>query len=162
MKKVIYPGSFDPVTYGHLDIARRAARLFDEVIFVVAVNPTKKPLFTTAERVNLIREATGNIAGITVTSSDDLIANFARKESAVALIRGLRHVSDFEYEFQMAMMNYHLNPEVATVLLIPHEKYVHLNSTVIKDIVRLGGDVSEFIPENVFSALRAKLFTRKI
>lgn len=156
MKKVIYPGTFDPVTYGHIDIARRAAKLFDEVILVVAVNPTKSPLFTVAERVALIEDATRELDNVRVTSSEDLIANFAREESAVALIRGLRHVSDFEYEFQLAMMNYHLNPEISTILLIPDDKYIHLNSSVIKDIVRLKGDVSEFIPQNVLEALKKK------
>lgn len=159
MKKAIYPGSFDPVTYGHLDIAQRAAALFDEVIFVVAVNPTKVPLLSTAERVKLIEIATGDMKNVKVTSSADLIANVARVESAVALIRGLRHVSDFEYEFQMAMMNYHLNPDVSTVLLIPDEKYIHLNSTVIKDIVRLNGDVSRYIPDTVLAALQNKLIS---
>ncbi|NQU27334.1 MAG: pantetheine-phosphate adenylyltransferase [Candidatus Marinimicrobia bacterium] len=159
MKKAIYPGSFDPVTYGHLDIAQRAAALFDEVIFVVAVNPTKAPLLSTAERVKLIEIATGDMKNVKVTSSADLIANVARVESAVALIRGLRHVSDFEYEFQMAMMNYHLNPDVSTVLLIPDEKYIHLNSTVIKDIVRLNGDVSRYIPDTVLAALQNKLIS---
>jgi len=159
MKIAIYPGSFDPVTYGHLDIAQKAAALFDEVIFVVAVNPTKAPLLSTAERVKLIEIATGDMKNVKVTSSEDLIANVARVESAVALIRGLRHVSDFEYEFQMAMMNSHLNPDVSTVLLIPDEKYIHLNSTVIKDIVRLNGDVSRYIPDTVLAALQKKLIS---
>ncbi len=156
MRKVIYPGTFDPVTYGHMDIAKRAAKLFDEVIFVVAVNPTKQPLFSVEERVYLLREAIGELDNATVTSSEKLIAEFARENSAVALIRGLRHVSDFEYEFQMAMMNYHLNPDVSTILLIPDEKYIHLNSTVIKDIVRLGGDVQEYIPAVVHRAIKDK------
>ena len=159
MKIAIYPGSFDPVTYGHLDIAQKAAALFDEVIFVVAVNPTKAPLLSTEERVRLIEIATADMKNVKVTSSEDLIANVARVESAVALIRGLRHVSDFEYEFQMAMMNSHLNPDVSTVLLIPDEKYIHLNSTVIKDIVRLNGDVSRYIPNTVLAALQKKLIS---
>ncbi len=159
MKKVIYPGTFDPVTFGHLDIARRAAELFDEVLIVVAVNPAKKPLFSTSERVELIRQAATDIRNVTVMSSEDLIANIAREEKAVALIRGMRHVSDFEYEFQMAMMNYHLNPQVSTVLMIPSEKFIHLNSTVIKDIVRLGGDVHDFIPETVLKVLQKKLLS---
>ena len=156
MKRVIYPGTFDPVTFGHLDIAKRASKLFDEVIFVVAVNPAKKPLFTTKERVDLIKAAAIDIPNIKVTSTKDLIANFSREVSAIALIRGLRHVSDFEYEFQMAMMNYHLNPEVSTILLIPDEKYIHLNSSVIKDIVRLNGDVSDYVPALVLDAIRRK------
>ncbi len=157
MKKVIYPGTFDPVTFGHLDIAKRAAKLFDEVLFVVAVNPSKQPLFTTAERVALIEESIQEMENVTVISSENLIANVAHEEAAVALIRGLRHVSDFEYEFQMAMMNYHLNSEVSTILMIPSEKFIHLNSTVIKDIVRLGGNVHDFIPGNVLEALQKKL-----
>ncbi|NQT96742.1 MAG: pantetheine-phosphate adenylyltransferase [Candidatus Marinimicrobia bacterium] len=156
MKRVIYPGTFDPVTFGHLDIAKRASKLFDEVIFVVAVNPAKTSFFTTEERVDLIKAVAIDIPNIEVTSTKNLIADFAHEVSAIALIRGLRHVSDFEYEFQMAMMNYHLNPEVSTILLIPDEKYIHLNSTVIKDIVRLNGDVSDYVPALVLDAIRRK------
>lgn len=156
MKRVIYPGTFDPVTFGHLDIAKRASKLFDEIIFVVAVNPAKTSFFTTEERVDLIKAVAIDIPNIEVTSTKNLIADFAREVSAIALIRGLRHVSDFEYEFQMAMMNYHLNPEVSTILLIPDEKYIHLNSTVIKDIVRLNGDVRDYVPALVLDAIRRK------
>ena len=134
MKTIIYPGTFDPIHNGHLDIAERAASLFDQLIFVVADNAEKSPMFTVEERIMMIERATKHINNITVTSTSDLIVNFAKKEKAVALIRGLRHVSDFEFEFQMAMMNFHLNPEIITLFMMPDEKYIHINSTVIKNV----------------------------
>jgi len=159
MKKVIYPGTFDPIHNGHVDIAERASKLFDELIFVVADNPSKKPLFTAAERVDMIRHATAHITNVSVSSTKELIVNFARKIKAIALIRGLRHVSDFEFEFQMAMMNYHLNPEITTILMMPDEKYIHLNSTVVKDVSSLRGDIDDYIPSIVQKYLKAKFNT---
>ncbi len=159
MKKVIYPGTFDPIHNGHVDIAERASKLFDELIFVVADNPSKKPLFTAAERVEMIRQATAHITNVSVSSTKELIVNFARKIKAIALIRGLRHVSDFEFEFQMAMMNYHLNPEITTILMMPDEKYIHLNSTVVKDVSSLKGDIEDYIPGIVQKYLKAKFNT---
>ncbi len=157
MKKIIYPGTFDPITNGHLDIAERASKLFDELIFVVANNPDKNQLFTVEERMEMISKSTDHLSNVKVESTKMLTVDFARDNSALAIIRGLRHVSDFEFEFQMAMMNYHLAPEITTIFMMPSEKYVHLNSTVIKDIAKLDGDVSDYVPKYVLEQLQLKL-----
>ena len=156
MKTIVYPGTFDPIHNGHLDIAERAASLFDRLIFVVAENAEKSPMFTVYERIKMIEEATNHIHNITVMSTSDLIVNFAKNEKAVALIRGLRHVSDFEFEFQMAMMNYHLNPKIITLFMMPDEKYIHINSTVIKDVAIREGDITPYVPKNVEECLKNK------
>ena len=156
MKTIIYPGTFDPIHNGHINIAERAATLFDKLIFVVADNEEKFPMFTVKERVLMIERATEHIKNITVSSTSDLIVNFAKSEKAVALIRGLRHVSDLEFEFQMALMNFHLNPKVITLLMMPDEKYVHINSTVIKNVSRLHGDISTYVPKSVEDCLKNK------
>ena len=157
MKKIIYPGTFDPITNGHLDIAERASKLFDELIFVVANNPDKNPLFNVEERMEMISRSTGHLSNIKVESTKNLTVDYARDNSALAIIRGLRHVSDFEYEFQMAMMNYNMAPEITTIFMMPSEKYVHLNSSVLKDIAKLKGDISEYVPEYVLEQLQSKL-----
>ncbi len=157
MKKIIYPGTFDPITNGHLDIAERASKLFDELIFVVANNPEKNQLFTVEERMKMISKSTDHLSNVKVESTKMLTVDFAKDNSALAIIRGLRHVSDFEFEFQMAMMNYHLAPEITTIFMMPSEKYVHLNSTVIKDIAKLDGDVSDYVPKYVLEQLQLKL-----
>jgi len=156
MRIAIYPGTFDPVHNGHIDIARRASRLFDRLIFAVAINPGKQPLFTAEERVYMIRTATEDLDNVTVVSTAGLVADFAREQKACVLIRGLRHVSDFELEFQMAMMNYHLNPDITTLLMLPSEKYIHLNSTVVKDVAKLEGDIKDYVPPVVMEQLNAK------
>ena len=156
MKTIIYPGTFDPIHNGHLNIAERAALLFDRLIFVVADNEQKSAMFTIQERVLMIERATEHIANITVSSTSDLIVNFAKNEDAVALIRGLRHVSDFEFEFQMAMMNFHLNPNIITLFMMPDEQYIHINSTVIKNVSRLRGNISNYVPINVEECLNSK------
>jgi pantetheine-phosphate adenylyltransferase len=156
MKTIIYPGTFDPIHNGHINIAERAAVLFDKLIFVVADNDQKSPMFNVKERIIMIERATDHIKNITVTSTTDLIVNFAEREKAVALIRGLRHVSDFEFEFQMAMMNFHLNPEIVTIFMMPDEQYIHINSTVIKNVARLHGDISTYIPKSVEDCLKNK------
>jgi pantetheine-phosphate adenylyltransferase len=156
MKTIIYPGTFDPIHNGHIDIAERAALLFDKLIFVVADNDQKSPAFTVEERILMIKGGTKHIKNITVSSTKDLIVNFAKKERAVALIRGLRHVSDFEFEFQMAMMNFHLNPEIITLFMMPDEQYIHINSTVIKNVSRLHGNVTPYVPKCVAECLNKK------
>ncbi len=156
MKTIIYPGTFDPIHNGHIDIAKRAALLFDKLIFVVADNDQKTSMFTVKERIIMIERATDHINNITVSSTSDLIVNFAKREKAVALIRGLRHVSDFEFEFQMAMMNFHLNPEIITLFMMPDEQYIHINSTVIKNVSRLHGNISTYVPKSVEECLKNK------
>ena len=156
MKTIIYPGTFDPIHNGHIDIAERAAVLFDKLVFVVADNDQKSPMFTVKERMIMIEKATEHIENVTVSSTADLIVNFARSENAVALIRGLRHVSDFEFEFQMAMMNFHLDPQIITLFMMPDEQYIHINSTVIKNVSRLHGNIAPYVPQSVAKCLNNK------
>ena len=156
MRIVVYPGTFDPIHRGHVDIAERASKLFDQIIFAVAINSEKNPLFTAEERIELILESTKNIPNVKAHSTSGLIADFARDHKAIALIRGLRHVSDFEFEFQMATMNHHLNDEVSTLLMVTSEHYIHLNSSVVKDVARLNGDVSKFVTPHVMDKLTEK------
>lgn len=156
MRKIIYPGTFDPIHNGHIDIATRAAKLFDVLEFVVAINVEKDPLFTVEERLALITESTKHIKNIKVNQFTGLVVDYAKSSDSIAIIRGLRHVSDFEFEFQMAMMNFHLNPDIASLFMMPIEKYIHLNSTVVKDVVKNGGDISAFVPSGVNDALLSK------
>ena len=156
MRRAIYPGSFDPITAGHLDVIHRAARLFDEVIVAVAHNDLKKSMFTTEERMDLIRENTASVGNIRVASFDGLLVEFARRENAAAVVRGLRAVSDFEFEFQMALMNRKLEPAIETIFLTPREEYTYLSSRIVKEIARLGGNVEAFVPSSVARALREK------
>ena len=157
MKKIIYPGTFDPITNGHLDIAERAAGLFDHVILAIANHPKKNSLFTVEERIDLIQASIEHLDNVSVSSTDALIVRFAKENEAIALIRGLRSISDFEYEFQMALMNRSLAPEISTVFMMPDERYMHLNSTVIKEIAALEGDISAFVPAIVEAQLKSKL-----
>jgi pantetheine-phosphate adenylyltransferase len=153
MKRIVYPGTFDPIHNGHLDIARKAAELFDELILVVAVNQEKSPLFNDKERVELIKESLPDVKNVRVDTFNGLVVDFVRSTESIAIIRGLRHVSDFEFEFQMAMMNFNLNSNIKSLFMMPDEKYIHLNSTVIKDVARLGGDISDYVPKCVQDAL---------
>ena len=155
-KTVIYPGTFDPIHMGHIDIVERASRIFDEVIIAIAVNIDKNPLFTIQERMDLADGATSHLKNIKTLSTEGLIADFAKEHSACGLIRGLRHVSDFEFEFQMATMNNHLNPNVSTLLMVTSDKYVHINSSMVKNVSKLNGDIAKYVPKNVLSALKAK------
>ena len=156
MRKIIYPGTFDPIHNGHIDIATRAAKLFDVLEFVVAINVEKDPLFTVEGRLALITDSTKHIKNIKVNQFTGLVVDYAKGSDSIAIIRGLRHVSDFEFEFQMAMMNFHLNPDIASLFMMPDEKYIHLNSTVVKDVVKNGGDISAFVPSCVNEALLSK------
>ena len=155
-KIVIYPGTFDPMHMGHLDIIERASRIFDEVIIAIALNIDKNPLFNVQERMVLASDATSHLKNIKTLSTDGLIADFAKEHKASALIRGLRHVSDFEFEFQMATMNNHLNPNVSTLLMVTSDKYVHINSSMVKNVSKLNGDIAKYVPPNVLSALKSK------
>ena len=156
MTKIIYPGTFDPIHNGHIDIAKRAAILFDELEFVVAVNSEKDPLFSIDERVKLIQDSIHSISNVKVVEFKGLVVDHAKQTGAKAIIRGLRHVSDFEFEFQMAMMNFHLNEKITSLFMMPDEKYIHLNSSVVKDVSKNGGDISAFVPKCVSEALFAK------
>jgi len=156
MKTVLYPGTFDPITNGHIDIIKRARELFDAVIVTIAINPSKDPLFSLEERLTLIRESVSEYDNIKVDSFEGLVVDYARKHNAVGIIRGLRAVSDFEYEFQMALMNRKLAENIATIFLMPHEKYTYLNSSIIRNLASLGSDVSDFVPKIVQDALKRK------
>ena len=156
MTTAIYPGSFDPVTNGHLDVISRALSLFDKVIVTVADNPAKQPLFTIEERQEMIRQSTADVQGVVVASFTGLVVDHARQHNAVAIIRGLRAISDFEFEFQMALMNRHMAADINTVFLMPHERYTHLNSSIIREIASFGQDVSAYVPEVVAQSLRSK------
>jgi len=153
MTTALYPGSFDPITFGHLDVMERAAKLFDRLIIAVAKNDEKQPLFTAEERMKLIGDSIGRRANVEIVSFDGLLVDFARKAGANAVVRGLRAVTDFEYEFQMALMNKTLSPELETVFLTAREAYTYLSSRVIKEVARLGGDISKFVPPPVAAAL---------
>ncbi len=153
----IYPGSFDPITYGHIDIIERATLLFDEVIIAVAKNIAKEPLFTEAERMEMIREAVKNNPAVKVDSFQGLLVDYATAKGAQAVIRGLRAVSDFEYELQMAQVNRKLNDKVITVFLMPHEKYAYLNSSIVKELARFNGSIRCFVPPHVEEKLIKKL-----
>lgn len=157
MRTAIYPGSFDPLTNGHLDVIQRAAKLFDRVIVAVAANETKHPLFTFAERLELVRQAVKHLPNVEADTFDGLLVDYAEKHNAKALIRGLRAVSDFEFEFQMALMNRKLNENIETIFMMPKETYTFISSRIVKEIAKLGGDVGEFVPVHVQAALLKKL-----
>lgn len=156
MRRAIYPGSFDPVTNGHLDVIERARKLFDEVVVAVAHNDEKQALFSLKDRLELLRETAGKIDNVRIAEFEGLLVEFARREEAGAVIRGLRAVSDFEFEFQMALMNRKLESTVETIFLMPKEEYTYLSSRIVKEIARLGGNVSSFVPACVANALKRK------
>ncbi|MDD5492709.1 MAG: pantetheine-phosphate adenylyltransferase [bacterium] len=160
-KIAVYPGSFDPVTYGHLDIVKRATNIFDRLIIAVTSNQAKKTLFTIAERVDMLKVVTRNLPKIEVISFDGLLVKFVMEHKAKVIIRGLRAVSDFEYELQMALMNRKLENIVDTAFLMPAEPYTYLSSSVVKEIVSKGGDVAEFVPPLVERKLRQKFSLTK-
>ena len=154
--RAIYPGSFDPVTLGHIDIIHRARQLFDSLIVAVAQNEAKAPLFNADERIAMVEEAVQQAPGIAVKKLDGLLVDFARAEDAFVVIRGLRAVSDFEFEFQMALMNRRLEPRLETIFLTPKEDYTFLSSRIVKEVGRLGGDVTPFVPASVALRLKEK------
>ena len=157
MRRAIYPGSFDPITNGHLDVLHRAAGLFYELVVAVAHDNAKQSLFTLDERVALLSGATAHIPNLRVLPFKGLLVDFARQQSAVALVRGLRAVSDFEFEFQLALMNRKLEPNLETLFLMPREELTYISSRLVKEIARLGGNVNQFVPPNVTAALKTKL-----
>lgn len=153
-QKAIYPGTFDPVTNGHLDIIKRASQLFPELVVAVASNDAKRPFFSCDTRIQLIQESVGHLPGVSVIGFDHLLIHFAQEQQARVILRGLRAVSDFEYEFQLAGMNRKLMPEIETLFLTPSEECMFLSSTLVREIAVLGGDVSEFVPPAVVRAFK--------
>jgi pantetheine-phosphate adenylyltransferase len=157
MGTVIYPGSFDPLTNGHLDVLLRATKLFDRAVIAIARSDGKQPLFTMEERLELVREAVRGLPNVEVDTFDGLLVDYVQRRSAQAVLRGLRAVSDFEFEFQLALMNRKLNENFETIFMMPKDTYTFLSSRIVKEIARLGGDVSAFVPDHVRAALAAKL-----
>ena len=157
MDTVVYPGTFDPITNGHTDLIERASRLFEKVIVAVAVSPDKGTAFPVETRVSLASEVLGHIENVEVCSFDNLLVDFVRQREAGTILRGLRAVSDFEYEFQLAGMNRHLAPEVETVFLTPAEQYAYISSSLVREIASLGGDVTPFVHRKVVAALRGRM-----
>lgn len=157
MRTAVYPGSFDPFTNGHLDVVQRASKIFDRVIVAVAENEGKSPLFTMQERTNLVAEATKELSNVEVDAFSGLLVNYVEQRRAEVIIRGLRAVSDFEFEFQLALMNRNLNERVETIFMMPKDTYTFLSSRIIKEIARLGGDITPFVPVGVKKALLEKL-----
>ena len=153
----IYPGTFDPVTYGHIDLIKRATSIFEEVIVAVAHQSTeKKALFSVKERMELLRRATRGILGVRVEEFDGLVVDFARKRGVGTMVRGIRMLSDFEYEFQMALTNRKIANEIQTIFLMPHESYVYISSRLVKQLAELGADVSPFVPKFILEAIQEK------
>ncbi len=161
MRTVIYPGSFDPLTNGHLDVIQRAARLFDRVIVAVAGNDGKHPLFTLAERAALVKQAVRHLPHVETDIFEGLLVEYVVRRKAQAVLRGLRAVSDFEFELQLALMNRKLNENVETIFMMPKDTYTFLSSRIVKEIARLGGDVKAFVPVHVQDALAGKFTGRK-
>ncbi|OGU14414.1 MAG: pantetheine-phosphate adenylyltransferase [Ignavibacteria bacterium GWB2_35_12] len=152
----VYPGTFDPITNGHVDVIERASQMFDKIIVVIAVNSKKEVLFSDEERCELAVQSLKQLPNVEVEMHKGLIIEFARSKNAVALIRGIRAVSDFEYEFQLALMNRKLVPEIKTIFLMPHERYTYLNSSIIRELAKYKQDVSEFVPDVVYKKLKEK------
>ncbi len=157
----IYPGTFDPITNGHIDVVQRATKMFPTVIVLVARNSSKTPMFTDEERIGMIRDVFKTNRSVKVDVFDGLLVEYAKKKKAKVLVRGIRAVSDFEYEFQMALMNRKLAPTIDTIFLMPHARYTYLNSTIVREVARLGGDVSGLVPANVQRLLLKKLKSGK-
>jgi pantetheine-phosphate adenylyltransferase len=161
MRTAIYPGSFDPLTNGHLDVVQRAAKLFDRVVIAVAKNDGKQPTFALAERLALVKQAVKHLPNVEADAFSGLLVEYVAAKKAQAIVRGLRAVSDFEFEFQLALMNRKLNESVETIFMMPKDTYTFLSSRIVKEIARLGGDVSSFVPPHVQAALKKKFRRRK-
>ena len=160
MSIAICPGSFDPVTYGHYDIISRSAKIFDKVIVCILVNPSKQPMFTTEERVRFVKKVTEHLPNVEVETFTGLLVNYAREKGAKAIVKGLRAVSDFEYEFQQALTNKVLNPEIETVYLNTSSDYMYLSSSIVKQVCMFGGGISEFIPPIIADEVEAAILER--
>ena len=156
MKRALTPGTFDPITSGHLDVITRAAQLVDEVVVAVAASPKKRPLFTLEERTDLVRQATAHLPNVRVEPFDELLVTFAEKLGATVVVKGLRAITDFEYEFQMTALNYQLSQELETLFIMSPPQYMYLSSSIVREIASLGGDVARFVPPCVAEALAAK------
>ncbi|MGV3774222.1 MAG: pantetheine-phosphate adenylyltransferase [Verrucomicrobiales bacterium] len=156
MRTAVYPGSFDPITNGHLDVIQRAHKLFDRIIVAVAINDEKTPLFTMAKRKEMVKQSVGHLPKVEVDTFTGLLVEYMEKVKGDAVVRGLRAVSDFEFEFQLALMNRKLNERVETIFMMPKETYTFLSSRMVKEIARLGGDISSFVPEHVEKAIKNK------
>ncbi len=157
----VYPGTFDPITKGHVDIIGRALRLFENVVVAVAPSPSKTPLFDIDERLEMIREATKDFVHLTVEPLEGLLIHYMKKKRAIAIIRGIRAVSDFEYEFQMALMNRKLDLQVETVFLMPSEEFTYLSSSLIKEVAQYGGEITDLVPAGVSTKIAEKLLLKK-
>lgn len=155
MRRCIYPGTFDPVTYGHLDVLARAVNLFDHVTVAIAESSGKGPLFTSAQRIAMIEPNVSQFPNVSVTSFSSLLVEFAMDQGAIAVIRGLRAFSDFEFEFNMALMNRHLEARIETIFVMPNEQFSYTSSSLVKQVAKHGGDISHFVPPNVAAALQA-------
>lgn len=156
VRTVIYPGSFDPLTNGHLDVIRRAAHLFDRVVVAIAASEAKQPLFSLQERRRMVERAVKPLRNVSVDTFTCLLVDYVQNQGATAIIRGLRAISDFEFEFQMALMNRKLNDSIETIFMMPNERYTFVSSRIVKEISRLGGDVSPFVPAHVRAALKRR------
>ena len=157
MRTAIYPGSFDPLTNGHLDVIERAAKLFDRIIVAVAKSDSKSPLFTLEERVQMVQTSVRRMKNVSTDAFDGLLVEYVKRRRAQAVVRGLRAVSDFEFEFQLALMNRKLNDQFETIFMMPKDTYTFLSSRIVKEIARMGGDVAAFVPGHVRRALQRKL-----
>jgi pantetheine-phosphate adenylyltransferase len=156
-RTAVYPGTFDPVTFGHLDVIKRVAALYDKVYIAVAHSTHKAPLFTEDERAEMLREATSEFENVEVETFKNLAVDYVKKKKSRVMVRGLRMISDFEYEFQMALTNRKLDPEIETVFMMPNESYSYLSSRLIKEVAAMGADISKFVPEHVEKKLKEKL-----
>jgi len=158
--RAIYPGTFDPPTNGHLDLIQRGAKLFEHLTVAILTNPVKNPLFTVEERAEMLKEVTGALGNVSIATFDGLMVEFARRQSATAVLRGIRAISDYEHEFQMALMNRRLAPEIETVFLQPSGRYSFISSRMVKEVFSFGGDVTSLVPANVLERLRGRMNQR--